>query len=202
MFVPPPSEENLLIVQQSCLPKGVAVRGLFLAAAGVSSLGLLLFFILTASPGKQSDNLIISEVSLSPTVIGSRVPLYDVEVVPYVFRELDRKQKAMDRANDRVLMQRAPSSVRKPETRAPDQKSKEVEPEPSYGPWLNGRVLVSASGLRLFSKGVAIFVKDNKKVVFQAGKVLPNGEVVISVNDRSLEIKTNVRDIQLVDDGA
>lgn len=213
MFTPPPSEENVLIVKQS-VSDALPLRARLFQLTGclvVAAIG----FVTVAESGlfHPPDVVVTEEPELSVEVLSPDFPAYPVDAVPQLITELDALDSKLWKKNGDILRARAPVLVEPSSASVPPVAVFEASPlapplppkrevVASSGPWLNGLVKISGSGLRLFSGGVAVFEKGGQRVVFQEGQVLPNGEVVISVDDRALSIETDVRKIQLIDDGA
>ena len=213
MFTPPPSEENVLIVKQS-VSTGLSVNARLLQVAGCVVAAAISFVLMDEADLWYPQEVVVTEeIDVSAEVVGGGFPAYPVDAVPRLIAELDALDSKLWKKNGEVLRARAPVSIEPPSVSVAPLTAFESSPlapplpakrelVASSGPWLNGLVKISGSGLRLFSGGVAVFEKGGQRVVFQEGQVLPNGEVVISVDDRALLIETDVRQIQLIDDGA
>lgn len=203
MFVPPPSKVNLEIVAQSLhLPFSRRFRQspilIGLGFAGCVLLGASLIFT-NIDPGNQEiHGSISSEMEVDAfEVYAWPGPFVSPKEVTKAWPLLDKAIKQMEQENKSVLLSRAP--LEGPGVEAATTQQKLVA---SSGDWLLGRVRLSESGLVIIRPDLAVFEKGVQQAVFRPGAVLPNGEVVIEVNANELLIKTNMRFIQIVDDGA
>lgn len=211
MFTPPPSEENVLIVQQSAPGMVSPLNRSLLSLGFVCALGALALGAEASGLFYPEETVLTEDVALEIDVLAADFPSYPVKAVPQLIAKLDEADSKLWKKNGEVLKARAPLVSAAVEA-APAVRFESAPLAPpipvkkelvaSSGTWLNGLVRISGSGLRLFSGGVAVFEKGGQRVVFQEGQVLPSGEVVISVDDRALLIETDQRKIQLIDDGA
>ena len=203
MFVPPPSKINLEIVAQSIsgrrfygLRKRAAIGTLGLVSCAFA--GLLAIVNINSLQVQQMGDLISTDVELKDVeVLLTPGPFLGGAEVRKIWPTLEKAADQIGEENRRVLLSRAPKGGAI-DSIAPQEQALVA----SSGDWLLGRVRLSDSGLVVIRPDLAVFEKGRQQAVFRPGAVLPNGEVVIEVNASELLIKTNMRFIQIVDDGA
>ncbi|MBQ69592.1 hypothetical protein CL689_05995 [Candidatus Saccharibacteria bacterium] len=216
MFVPPPPQENLLIVRRSAkrpLPRsGLAVvLCAFCLGSGVA--------YLEAKDSEGDGSLVLSLVEQVDTssfevfqAKGIEASARDVRVLMKI---LDEREAQIAKENDAILRSRSPSEmIRSAPQGGNTRQVVSVEPTPtlrlpapaakipSSGEWLNGDVLLRDSGLAKIDQSVAVFIRGKQRVDFRVGAVLPNGEVVLQVDPANLSVRTDRRLIQIIDDGS
>lgn len=136
----------------------------------------------------------------------------DPSLVPKAMKDVEKLVDLIAQENSLVLMRRAPSTEKQErQAPAPDPFGLSAKPptsekarvyRPSSGDWLSGNVLLRDSGLILIDSSRALFRKGDEIADFRVGMVLPNGEVVVSVNPVELFVLTDRRLIQIMDDGS